>query len=94
MSFNRYAKRTDASQDAIVSALQAAGAVVYLIGRPVDALVGFRNVTLLMEFKTPGTWYGKKMNPNQKAFMDTWNGGPVCMVDNPEAALRAIGAIK
>jgi hypothetical protein len=94
MSFNRYAKRVDASQDAIVSALKAAGASVYLIGRPVDAIVGFRGQTLLMELKTPGTQYGKKPNKNQQSFMDSWHGGTVCMVDNPEAALQAIGVIK
>lgn len=90
----RRAARVDANQDAIVSALRAAGASVWLIGRPVDALVGLRGVTLLMEFKNPASRYGKKgANDNQKDFMATWRGGPVSLVDGPEAALRALRVI-
>lgn len=89
----RRAARVDASQDAIVSALRAAGASVTLIQWPIDAIVGYRGATLLMEFKTAGTQYGKKPNKNQASFMATWNGGPVSLVDGPDAALRAIGAI-
>lgn len=90
----RRAARVDASQTAIVSALEAAGASVWLIGRPVDAIVGLRGITVCMEFKTPGTQYGKKPNKNQQKFMDGWKGGPVCLVDSPEAALRALGVLK
>jgi hypothetical protein len=90
----RYAARVDASQDAIVSALRAAGASVVLIKWPTDALVGYCGQTLIMEFKTPGTAYGKKPNKNQREFMATWKGGPVSMVDGPEAALRALGVLK
>jgi hypothetical protein len=89
----RRAARVDASQDAIVSALRAAGASVTLIQWPIDAIVGFRGKTLLMEFKTAGTYYAKKPNKNQAEFMDGWQGGAVSMVDGPDAALRAIGAI-
>lgn len=89
----RRAARVDASQSAIVDALRKAGASVWLIGRPVDAIVGLRSQTLLMEFKTPGTQYGKKPNENQQEFMSGWRGGPVCMVDSPEAALRALGVL-
>lgn len=77
-----------------MSALRAAGASVVLIKWPVDAIVGFKGVTLLMEIKNPGSRYGKRgANENQREFMATWLGGPVSMVDGPEAALRAIGAI-
>lgn len=89
----RYAARVDASQDAIVSALRAAGASVTLIQWPVDAIVGFNGTTLLMEFKTAGTYYGRALNKNQKSFMSTWQGGPISLVDGPEAALRALGVI-
>lgn len=90
----KYAARVDASQEQIVSALRAAGASVYLCRVPTDAIVGFRGVTLLMEFKTPGTYYGKKPNTNQQSFMATWQGGAVATVRDAEAALHAIGAIK
>jgi hypothetical protein len=91
----RRAARVDANQDAIVSALRAAGASVCLIGWPVDAIVGLRNTTLLMEFKNPDSRYGKKgANHNQRDFMLDWKGGPVSVVDGPEAALRALGVIR
>jgi hypothetical protein len=89
----RRAARVDASQQQIVSALRAAGASVTLIQWPIDAIVGFRGTTLLMEFKTAGAYYAKKPNKNQADFMATWRGGPVSMVDGPEAALRVIGVI-
>ena len=44
----RRAARVDANQDAVVSALRAAGAYVWIIGLPVDLLVGFRDQTFLM----------------------------------------------
>ena len=43
----RYAKRVDANQDQIVSVLRAAGAYVWIIGLPVDLLVGYKNKTIL-----------------------------------------------
>lgn len=91
----RRAARVDENQAAIVSALRAAGASVALIGWPIDAVVGIRQQTILMEFKNPDSRYGKKgANENQQSFMATWNGGPVALVDGPEAALRAIGMLK
>jgi hypothetical protein len=91
----RRAARVDANQETVVSALRAAGASVALIKWPVDAIVGFKGVTLLMEIKNPGSRYGKRgANENQREFMATWLGGPVSMVDGPEAALRAIGVIR
>lgn len=77
-----------------MSALRDAGASVSLIQRPVDAIVGIAGRTILMEFKTPGTQYGKKPNDNQATFMRDWRGGPVALVDGPEAALRALGVLK
>lgn len=90
----RRAARIDANQAAVVSALRAAGASVLVIGQPVDILVGFRGVTLLLEVKNPDSRYGKAgANANQASFMQTWNGGPVSLVDGPEAALRALKVI-
>jgi hypothetical protein len=65
VTFNRFAKRPDQSQSAIVQALRDAGWLVWIIGRPVDLLCwkpgrGFR----CLEAKTP---YGKK---NPKAVID------------------------
>jgi hypothetical protein len=91
----RRAARVDANQDAVISALRAAGASVLVIGQPVDLLVGLAGRTLLMEVKNPDSRYGKKgANENQQSFMSTWNGGPVSLVDGPDAALRALGVIR
>ena len=86
----RRAARVDANQDAVVSALRAAGAYVWIIGLPVDLLVGFRNHTYLMEVKVGPR---KKLTVLQEDFFTNWVGGTLCRVDGPEAALRAIGAI-
>ena len=48
----RYAARVDANQEQVVSALRAAGAYVWIIGLPVDLLVGFRGPTFLVEIKS------------------------------------------
>lgn len=65
MSFNRYARNSDASQPEIVKALRDAGWSVWIIGRPVDLLCwkagrGFR----CLEAKTAR---GKR---NPKAVID------------------------
>ncbi len=98
MSINRYAARADANRDQIVIALRAAGATVYDLRKPVDLLVGFRGTTIPMEIKRPagpkGGTSGRKHTKAQASFLSTWTGGPVATVDGPEAALRAIGAIR
>jgi len=87
----RHAARVDANQDQIVSALRAAGAYVWIIGLPVDILCGYRNHTFLIEIKSD---HKKKLTKLQQDFFEHWIGGTLCRVDNAEAALRAIGAIK
>ena len=87
----RYAARVDANQDQIVSALRAAGASVWIIGLPVDLLVGFRGHTFLMEVKDGSK---KRLTKLQADFFESWTGSTLCRVDGPEAALRMIGAVK
>jgi len=86
----RYAARVDENQSAIVQALRDAGAYVWIIGLPVDLLVGFRGRTLLMEVKTTSK---KRLTGLQADFFEHWMGGTLCRVDSPEAALRMIGVI-
>ena len=74
-----------------VSALRAAGAYVWIIGLPVDILCGYRNHTFLIEIKSDNK---KKLTKLQQEFFEHWIGGTLCRVDNAEAALRAIGAIR
>jgi hypothetical protein len=86
----RYAARVDENQAAIVQALRNAGAYVWIIGLPVDLLVGYKDRTLLMEVKTTSK---KRLTGLQATFFEKWTGGSLCRVDSPEAALRMIGVI-
>jgi len=86
----RHAARVDENQAAIVQALRDAGAYVWIIGLPVDLLVGYKDRTLLMEVKTTSK---KRLTGLQATFFEKWSGGTLCRVDSPEAALRMIGVI-
>ena len=48
----RKAAKTDANQAEIVAALRAVGASVWVIGLPVDILLGVAGKTLAVEIKT------------------------------------------
>jgi len=87
----RYAKRVDANQDQIVSALRAAGAYVWIIGLPVDLLVGFKNHTFLVEVKDGSK---KRLTALQNEFFQSWTGGTLARIDSPESALRMIGVLR
>ena len=86
----RYAARVDANQAAIIKALRDAGAYVYIIGLPVDLLVGYNNHTWLMELKNGPR---KRLTALQQDFFGNWTGGTLCRIDGPEAALRMIGVV-
>lgn len=86
----RYAKRVDANQDQIVSALRAAGAYVWIIGLPVDLLVGYKNRTILVEVKSGPK---KRLTALQQDFFENWCGDGLARVDSPEAALRMLKVI-
>jgi hypothetical protein len=81
----------DANQEQIVSALRAAGAYVWIIGLPIDLLVGFKGHTFLVEIKDGPK---KRLTKLQTDFFENWVGGTLCRVDCPDAALRMIGMIK
>jgi hypothetical protein len=87
----RRAARVDANQIQIVSALRAAGAYVWIIGLPVDLLVGYKGHTFLMEVKDGSK---KRLTKLQETFFEGWTGSTLCRVDGPEAALRMIGVVK
>jgi len=84
----RHAARVDANQQAIVAALRAVGAYVWIIGLPVDLLVGYQQHTYLMEIKTTSK---KRLTGLQADFFQNWAGGTLCRVDSPQAALQMIG---
>jgi hypothetical protein len=87
----RYAARVDANQMQIVSALRAAGAYVWVIGLPVDLLVGYKSHTFLVEIKTDSK---KRLTKLQTDFFENWSGSTLSRIDSPEAALRMIGVVK
>lgn len=87
----RYAARVDANQTQIVSALRAAGAYVWIIGLPVDLLVGYNNHTFLVEVKDGSK---KRLTKLQADFFENWSGSTLARIDSPEAALRMIGVVK
>jgi len=86
----RRAARVDANQDQVVSALRAAGAYVWIIGLPVDLLVGYKGQTVLMEVKDGPK---KRLTALQDTFFENWTGGTLSRVDGPEAALNVLRVI-
>lgn len=86
----RRAARVDANQDQIVSALRAAGAYVWIIGLPVDLLVGYKGKTILVEIKSGSK---KRLTKLQADFFESWNGGTLLRVNDAEGALRALRMI-
>jgi hypothetical protein len=86
----RRAARVDANQAAIVETLRAAGCSVYVIGLPVDLVVGKNGHTVLAECKTKTGRYTEL----QTEFMGTWKGGAVATIRDIEGAItlaRSLG---
>jgi hypothetical protein len=86
----RYAARVDANQAQVVSALRAAGAYVWVIGLPVDLLVGYNNQMYLVEIKNGSK---KHLTKLQQDFFASWTGGGLHRIESPDEALRMIGVI-
>jgi hypothetical protein len=86
----RRAARVDANQTAVISALRAAGAYVWIIGLPVDLLVGYKGHTFLVEIKDGPK---KRLTALQQDFFNNWSGSTLARVDGPEAALRMLGVL-
>ena len=86
----RYAARVDANQQSIVKALRDAGAFVWIIGLPVDLLVGFNGQTYLVEIKDGPK---KSLTRLQQDFFGNWIGGSLHRIDGPDDALRMIGVL-
>ena len=87
----RRALKRDDSEPAIVEALQAAGAHVERMHRPVDLLIRFRGQWFLLEAKTPGANLNRNDRAKQRAFCRDHS---VPIVSTPEEALRAIVAMQ
>jgi hypothetical protein len=88
MGINRYAKKIDSNQTAIIKALEAAGVLVIVISKPVDLLTYFRGRWLPLEVKsTKPTWAPDKRQERQTEFIAA-TGCPV--VRTAEEALQAV----
>lgn len=84
----RYAARVDSNQADIVRVLREAGAYVWVIGLPVDLLVGYNGHTFLVEIKTDSK---KRLTALQADFFEKWTGSTLARIDSPDSALRMIG---
>lgn len=87
----RRASRVDANQQQVVSTLRAAGAYVYIIGLPVDLLVGYQGKMYLVEVKNGPK---KTLTRLQQDFFGNWCGGGLHRINDVEEALRMIGVTK
>jgi hypothetical protein len=70
--------------------LRDAGAYVWILGLPVDLLVGYKNHTFLVEVKTTSK---NRLTALQKDFFEKWIGGTLVRIDSPEAALRMLAVL-
>ena len=95
----RRAAKIDANQEQVIKALRSVGAVVQslaAVGKGVpDLLVGYQGKTILLEVKDgnkPPS--ARKLTEDQIKWHGAWRGGPLAVVDGPDAALRMLGEIK
>ena len=88
------AKRTDANQTKVVTALRRVGcsvAILSAVGKGVpDILVGKGGKNYLMEIKDGEKIPSKrKLTPDEKEFHESWRGH-VCIVESIDDALKII----
>lgn len=92
------AAKVDDNHVAVVQALRKAGATVQSlagVGKGVpDLLVGIRGRTMLVEVKDGAKVpSARRLTEDQLKWHGAWQGGTLAVVDSPEAALRALGAL-
>lgn len=93
MRYRARSHRPDGNQSAIIAGLRGVGATVFAIGHPVDLLVGYRGLTVLLELKdSKASATDRRLRGAQIEFFETWKGGAALKVESLEAALKAIGA--
>lgn len=90
------ATRPDADSDAVVRQLRGIGASVFVSGRPLDLIVGFRGVTMLVEVKAkPGvrggtSKSGQRLRESQEKFIAEWKGAAPLVVTLDDCVERVI----
>jgi Holliday junction resolvase len=95
----RRAAKIDANQEAVVSALRAAGAQVQslaAVGKGVpDLLVKYQGSFYLIEVKDGRQPPSKRqLTPDQVKWHEEWKCAFLGVVESPDEALKFIGAIK
>ena len=82
--------KPDANQKEIVAALRSIGAIVFLIGIPLDLLIGFRGKLMLMEIKNPDG--EDKVSKSQQVTIDLLEsvGVHVSVVRSVDEAIEAV----
>jgi len=86
----RRAARVDGTHDETVKALRAIGAGTVYIRWPVDLLVGYRNLNILLELKDgrlPPS--ARPLTKDEAEFIATWPG-KVCVVFSPQEAVDVV----
>lgn len=84
------AARVDANQKAIVDALRACGCSVYVLGLPLDLLVGRQGKNYLLEIKTGPK---ARLTEFQQDFRATWQG-QWARVNTIDEAFKVVGLLK
>jgi len=91
MGINRIAKRVDANQGAVISALKAAGFEVEVLSKPVDLLVGAGGKWCLLEVKDGNKpKSAQQLTPAQEAFFVKYARFPLFIVDSPAVAVAVV----
>ena len=95
MSLARHAKRRDANENAIVTALHDVGAVTWKLDKPADLLCGYLGRWLTLEVKDgakPPS--ARALTPSEQQFMAScaYHRLPHHVVTSVDEALSAIGA--
>ena len=84
----KYAQKVDDNQREIIDALEAIGCDVWVIGRPVDLLVGYRHHNFLIEVKVPGARPDPRQQ-EQRDFIKNWRG-QVRQLDSVDEAIALV----
>lgn len=85
-----YARRVDENQPEIVAALQAIGVSVWVIGEPVDLMVGYRGKTGALEIKDGRKPPSERKLTQQQRDFFLLDRGFHRVVSDVEEALHAI----
>lgn len=88
MTLNRYAKRQDATQPAIVKGLRAMGYQVEIVGKPCDLLIRNPRTEKLDLLEVDGITKNRKRDQKQLDFLRDWQ---VPLVKTLDDALKALG---